>query len=519
MSFDTTQKLESIDTVQYNYHPTTFYKTQYQDTIKNSGYIKIPYPSKSNQPNIAIFGKGYVTTALYIVKPTHLIKNTYYNAELIIEHRSLTNYNEPLYTCFLLKSLNTQPLTTIDKIIESKDDTVLDLNSMMGSQTTIHFENNMLKSAHIIIFTKPIFINTVFEGGLKPGVLLSPYVDEYSILNAEPILGNKGKIIEGMDNAMPDVSSMSPTMPDMKSMSNNAENTEDTTRPSNSLPEGSIPSDPSVSIAGYCQPIDETDPTIAKTAGIVIPINSEISNNKAADTTIKTLLNFVGFFVLILAAAFISPVAHRILIVELILDNEDFTAQRKLNRTNAADVYTSTLLFAFSIAFINYGIINNTSMATIIGFYVFIFTMASIMILQYNRIFSPATYLSQFKTSGVLPSFENVEMDWGFFMDNISNLFFTKTMIPNEDPFTKDKSPMVPSYNFNLSFIVFMVFYSGMIYLLKRWGVTKTGGKFFLTSIYFYLFLFAIYLVSLFNHFRYINEKLGVKPPVGNKPV
>ena len=508
MSFDTTQKLESIDTVQYNYYPTTFYKTQYQDTLKNSGYIKIPYTSKSNEPNIAIFGSGYVTTALYIVEPTHLIKNAYYNAELIVEHRSLTNYNQPLYTCFLLKSLNDQLPTAIDSLIEGNQDTLLDLNSMMESQKTIVFDNNLLKSALVIIFTKPIIINTVFNGGLKSGVMLSPYTDEYSILKAEPILGNKemgnkemgnkDKIIEGMNN---DKTNM---------MIQGRPRT--TTRPSNSIPEGEFSNGPPVSIAGYCQPIDETDPDIAQTAGIVIPINSEISKNKAADTTIKTLLNFVGFFVLIIAAAFISPIAHRILIVELILDNEDFSAQRKLNRTNAADIYTSTLLFAFAIAFINYGIINNKSMATIMGFYTFIFIITSILILQYQRIFSPDTYLSQFKTNGVLPSFENAEMDWGFFMDNISNLFYTKTMVPNEDPVTKTVKPMVASYKFSFTFILLSFIYSGIIYLLKKYKITNTGGKFFLTSIYFYIFLFAIYLIALLNHFRYINEKLGVKP-------
>lgn len=528
MSFDTTQKIESIDTVQYNYYPTTFYKSQYQDNIKNSRYIKIPYTSKSNEPNIAIFGSGYVTTALYIVEPTHLIKNIYYNAELIIEHRSLTNYKKPLYTCFLLKSLNDQPPTAIDSLIEGNQDTLLDLNSMIGSQKTIVFENNLLKSALVIIFTNPIIINTLFEGGLKSGLMLSPYTDEYSLLNAEPILGDKetgnketedkeigGKTIEGMGNAvpseMPDISKMAPEMPSMSAMSMNIdEPSASTTRPSNSLPEGKIPSGPSVSIAGYCQPIDETDPDIAQTAGIVIPINSEISKNQATDTTIKTLLNFVGFFVLILAAAFISPVAHRILIVELILDNEEFSAQRKLNRTNAADIYTSTILFAFAIAFINYGIINNKSMATIIGFYTFIFIITSILILQYQRIFSPDTYLSQFKTNGVLPSFENAEMDWGFFSDNISNLFYTKTMIENTDPVTKDIKPMVPSYKFSMTFIFLCVIYNLMIYLLQKYKILNMGGKFFLTSIYFYLFLFCIYLLSLMNHYRYINEKLGV---------
>jgi len=512
MSFNTTKTIENIDSVQYNYFPTTFYKTQYQNTIKNSGYIKIPFTSKPNEPNIAIFGSGYVTTALYIVKPTHLINNSHYNAELIIEHRSLTNYNEPLYTCFLLKSLIAQEPTQIDNLINGIDDTILDLNDFITKQKTIIFKNKLLKSALVIIFTEPIIINTVFPyGTLESGLnFLEPYENTYSILHAEPILGNKdnknNKIIEGLTgDSTTEVSGLFKGLPEIT-------NTTNTTEPSNNIPVGIASRGDSVSIAGYCQPIDETDPSILQTAGIVVPLNSEISSNKAADTTIKTLLNFCGFFVLIIAAIFITPIAHRILIVELVLDNEEFSAQRKLNRVNAADVYTGSILFGFSIAFINYGIINNQSLATILGFYSFIFLTASILILQYNRIVNPDTYLSQFKTKGIIPNYENMEMDWGLFTDNITSLFFIKKLVPNTDPFTKDKEPMIYEKETTFTFIIFMIIYSGLYQLLNKMKITGKGGNFFLTSIYFYIFLFTIYLVALVNHYRYVHKKLNVAP-------
>jgi len=522
MSFDTNQPIENIDKVQYNYSSTTFYKTQYQNTIKNSKYIKIPYTSKSNEPNIAIFGTGYITTSLYIVEPIHLIKNTYYTAELIIEHRSLTNYNEPLYTCFLLKSLITQEPNQIDNLIRGVDDTDLDLNSFLTKQKTIIFKNNLLKSATVIIFTNPIYINTVFDrGSLKPGVnFLSPYVDTYSILEAHPILGDKDKSNhkEGLENLLDDstLPTALPTVPpiDEIELENIFDNLTSTTNPTNTTPPSNEIRVPStvvkgVSIAGYCQPIDETDPSISQTAGIVIPINSELSKNKATDTTIKTLLNFFGFFVFIISAILITPVAHRILIVELIMDNEEFSAQRKLNRTSAADIYTATLLFGFAIAFINYGIINNKSTSTIIGFYCFIFLISSILVLQYHRISSPETYLKQFKTKGVLPSFENVEMDWNFFSDNISSLFYTKKMEPNPDPLTKATNPMVNTYHFSFGFIFFMIIYYILYEILRRFKITGNGGNSFFTSIYTYLFLITIYFVALINHYRIVHQKLN----------
>jgi hypothetical protein len=221
------------------------------------------------------------------------------------------------------------------------------------------------------------------------------------------------------------------------------------------------------------------------------------------------MLNFFGFFVLVIAAIFVTPVAHRILIVELVLDNDGFSAQRKLNRANAADIYTGALLFGFAVAFINYGIINNTPLATILGFYVFVFFMASVIVLQYQRIFSPANYLKQFQTRGVLPSFENAEMDWSFFTDNISMLFFKKTMEPNPDPVTKDKQPLKPKYTFQFGFLIMLIVYFGMYYLFKKMKFTKQGGKFFLTSVYFYILLFSIYLVALFNHYQYVYSRLN----------
>jgi hypothetical protein len=512
MSFDITQRLDTIDTVQYNYYPTNFYKGQYQDTFKNSGYIKIPYTSKQNEPNIAVFGSGYVTSALYIVEPTHLIKNVKYDAELIIEHRSLTNYNDPLYTCFLLKTSQSSVYTDIDKLIEGLNDTSLDLNILIQPQKTIVFKNNLLKSALVIIFTNPIMVNTNFEG-LKQGIsFLAPYVNNYSILNAEPILGSKSKtVIEGLANPTEPTLPAVPTLPSLSDLFNTSDDTPVESTPP-AIPTGTPPAGfyagSPVTVAGYCQPIDETDPSIEQTANVVIPIDSQLSKNTAEDSTIRLMLNFFGFFVLVVAAIFITPIAHRVMIVELILDNDTFSAQRKLNRSNAADVYTGFVLFGFAIAFMNYGIINNKTLATILGFYVFIFLMASILVLQYQRIFNPTSYLSQFKTKGVLPSFEDMEMDWGFFTDNISSLFFEKKMIPNEDPNTNKAQPMKSSYSFSFTFLILGGIIAGIYYVLKKLKVSVKGGKFFLTSIYFYILLFSMYLIALINHYRYINKKL-----------
>ena len=134
--------------------------------------------------------------------------------------------------------------------------------------------------------------------------------------------------------------------------------------------------------------------------------------------------------------------------------------------------------------------------------------MASILVLQYQRIINPTSYLSQFKTKGVLPSFEDMAMDWGFFTDNMSALFFEKKMIPNEDPNTNKAQPMKASYSFSFTFLILGGIIAAIYYILKKLKVSVKGGKFFLTSIYFYVLLFSIYLISLINHYRYINKNL-----------
>ena len=201
MSFDITQKIDTADKIQYNYYATSFYKNQYQNTIINSGYIKVPYTSKSNEPNLATLGNGYVTTNLYIVKPIHIIDEVSYDAEMIVEHRSLTNYNEPLYTCFLLKTDRSTPYNEIDQLIDGSEDTLLNLNSLMQSNTSIVFTNNLSKSALIVIFTTPIHIQTSLSGkNMKLALpFLSPYVNEYSIFRVQPILGEP--IIEGLTSS------------------------------------------------------------------------------------------------------------------------------------------------------------------------------------------------------------------------------------------------------------------------------------------------------------------------------
>ena len=496
MYFDTTQGLDNTNKVQYNYYSTTIYKSQIQDA--KNGFVKVPYSSKSNEPNIILLGVGYVTKALYIVKPIHVLngKNIDYDAELIIEHLPLTNFTDPLYTCFPLKT-SKGVFNAIDGIL-SMEDTVLQLNDSIQQQETIVYKNNMIQSGMVVVFTKPIYVDSTFSD-MKPGGLeISPYVDEYSIMKISPILGN----VEGFKGKS--IPAPTPTPNLWSSMDADTEPVP-TTKPNvSSKSKSKSKSSSPVVVAGYCQPIDETDPTISETAQVVIPMDSHIVADNATNSTLKTMMNLFGFFIIVILAVVVTPIAHKIMILELIMDNTAFSSQQLLNRSNAADVYTGLILFGSALAFINYGMINNMPFATVMGMYVFVFFISSVIILQYQRVFNPVDYLKQFakEGEGSTASFEKIEMDWGFFSDNLFELFFKKTM-----KYDSVKKTQVPTYEFQLGWLVVLLFYGVFHMILYALQLTKKAGSFFLTSFYFYGITFGIYMRALINHYRFQSSK------------
>jgi hypothetical protein len=134
--------------------------------------------------------------------------------------------------------------------------------------------------------------------------------------------------------------------------------------------------------------------------------------------------------------------------------------------------------------------------------YVFVFFITSVIILQYQRIFSPEKYLEQFNNKDNPATFENIEMDWSFFSDNIIPLFFSKTMEKDE---TTGKT--VPAYHFQFGFLVVAVFYFLFLMILYALNLTKKMGKFFFTSLHFYGITFGIYMRALINHYRFQSSK------------
>jgi len=244
MEFDLNNTVTK-NTINYNYEKTTFYKNQFEKTVENGGYIKIPYASKSNAPNILsndLFDGQYVTKNVYIIKKIHNIKNTKFDGELVIEHTSLTNNELPLYSCFLLKTekYNTDE-SNIDQFIKGTNDISIDMNSYIRDKKAIFYKTN---KENVVIFPTPISVTSVFDKYTFPSIMGS-HSSEYSIVKIKPNLGNIEGFKEGAGGDYIDV-------------------------------------------ATYCQPIDEEDPTIGVSSDIIIPADGQVSINKATTTQLSS---------------------------------------------------------------------------------------------------------------------------------------------------------------------------------------------------------------------------------------
>jgi len=464
MEFDL-NNIITENTINYNYDNTTFYKNQFEKTLENGGYIKIPYASKSNTPNILsneLFDGQYITKNLYIIKKIHTIKNVIFNGELVIEYTSLTNNEATLYTCFLLKTLsNNSESTKIDKLIQGANDVSIDMNSYITDKNAIFYKTI---NENVVIFPTPISVVSIFDNYKSPPIM-SSQINEYSIVNVTSNLGNiEDKKIEGFkEGATSDY----------------------------------------IDVATYCQPIDEEDPTIGTSADVIIPVDGKVSINKATTSQLSTALNFFGFFILVLFVVMVVPTMYQYFIVLLVLDNSyneiPFKAQELLNRLSAVDIVFGFMLFMFSFSLINNGIVNNKPINTVVGFYVFLFFIASFIVLQYQRLFNEVEFLKKFGDLGGPASITNIKPDiFGLISDNIAQLFVK---------YERNKITGKKELKIQSNFVVVGVIFGIILAILNYYKLDKSSGTSIFMSIPFYMFFLSIYIAIYIKHSRDAKER------------
>jgi hypothetical protein len=341
---------------------------------------------------------------------------------------------------------------------------------MESIKQAILYDANYTK---VIVFTEPILVNSSFDS-ISSIELFPSYSSKYSVLSVKPILGINHVEVEGFKEGITDVVA-----------------------------------------AAYCQPIDETDPSISENADVIIPLNSKLSINDATNNSMKTILNFFAFFVMILAAVILVPIVYNMFIVDLVLDNPDKDAQQKLNRVCSIDIYVSVILLGFAFSFINYGIANNVPVFTSVGFYVLIFYLASFLYFQYNRTMNDAFVVKFLQKFGQPSSFDNVKNDiGGLIVENLKILFMNfktkqeektdeKGFVKTKMVLVKDESgEHVKEFGFINIFMLGVVYY-GLYMIANYAGMNKSvGASSILLSLPFYLFLFALYICIFIKYQR-----------------
>lgn len=198
----TSNKINKSTDILYNFGDIRIYANQYAKNIKNDGYIKMPFKTSSGvaNPNFIISSKNlkYETTNLYIFKNIHNIKSSEsYDGELIIELEPITNSNNKIYVCFLLKNdVDIGKNNTIDSIITQKitNSNILNINNNIIKNDCIANKENT-----VFIFTSPIHIMSEFDN-FKDIIDNREKLFLYSEKNFVPIKASMSESFIGMKN-------------------------------------------------------------------------------------------------------------------------------------------------------------------------------------------------------------------------------------------------------------------------------------------------------------------------------
>jgi hypothetical protein len=326
----------------------------------------------------------------------------------------------------------------IDKIITPTSDVStlnLTLNDMINKESNkIYYKNK--NGNQIIIFTTPIFINSIFDESLSEPMprLFDTSSNEYQIIVPVSQVNEYGKegFVEGLTKT------------------------------------------------AYCQPIDMIDPSISKTADLSIPLVGKYTPNNATNNIMRTAINFMAF-VLVLGFTYnIAPIVYNDFVVGLIA----FQGQQKMNRLRAIDIYICFVFILVSIGLINRGIKENNANSTLMGFFVGLFFIISMVVIQSTKMRGD-WLIDNFKVDGneamINSLYTKVSPDiFGFIMEN-GSLFLSKIF---------------------LGILIFLIF-MGFLYLI---GSFNKNGIMNTYEGYIYLTLLTIYITIATSTLRNDDE-------------
>jgi hypothetical protein len=153
----------------------------------------------------------------------------------------------------------------------------------------------------------------------------------------------------------------------------------------------------------------------------------------------------------------------------------------------------------FSFSLINNGIINNIPINTVVGFYVFLFFIASFIVLQYQRIFNETEFLKKFVSTGLPADMSNIHPDiFGLIGDNIAQLFVK---------YEKNKLTGKKELKFQSNFIIVGIIFAIIFMILHYYKLDQSSGTSIFMSIPLYMFFLSIYIAVYIKHSRDAKER------------
>lgn len=462
--------------LQYNFDGLFVNKNQFERTLDNGGFYKIPISNKKTNIVSSLFQGDYVATTIYIIKKTHILPKIKSDGELLIQHKSLTNNDKPLYVSIPLRTQK-GIVSNIDLLTQPNTDVTLNLNEDIYSKKSSYYEN---ENERVVILNNILNVGINFDK-YSTGKIINPKTDYISV-ETKPLLG----YIEGQEN----------------------------------ISEGSEENQYQ-DIATYCVPIDEENHTIMNEANINVPADGKVSANKTIVSQLTTATNFLIFFAISICVVWTMPSLYHFFIVLLVMENYNLNRQQLLNRLSGADIFTSIIFIGLSLTFITNGLSTNNTTLSVIGFYFIMFYMITFARLQYDRLLNNGDVFKKYienmhesmktqlkelirKTNGIdvkdVPYFQDVKIDMqgiqpdiiGLINDNLSYVFLKN-------------NGALDFINIGIFCILFLILLGIRILISNLKSKSKSKSTSIFTNILFYMVFIIIYLIAYFKY-SYKNE-------------
>lgn len=352
-----------------DYYPITLFPSEYEKTLKNGGYVKIPYlhSKGDSQPNFVHNGRKYKTETMYIQKAT--IPNNRANGELVIKHVPITNGVVPIY---LVIPLKTQPTvyeeTVIDKIINNvfQSSFEFDLGDIIG-----YNKLGKVNESNTVYVLSPMLVKSVFDK--DHGFTDIPDISEQWNYD-----DNKTKFRE-----------ISILFSGIESLDESEVVIEGLTSSSGTKSKQKANIDEEVYYD--CKPIIENGDGI-KPSIEVMPITSQLAKNMGTMNVLTATIHFFIFLIMIIIAAITTPLLYKTFFVDYIKALNISSGVQSRASLKMWDYIGTFILFMFSIGISIGGINVGDKIQTSIGAMMTIFLMISIAVITYSKHMYPNMY-------------------------------------------------------------------------------------------------------------------------------